>query len=550
MGAEPPCTPRDEQLFSLLLEGELLETKLAAISSMTSQVEPLIAGLGRGLLPRAAWSRSPSAAAPEPPLAPARPVRLPGRVRPPSYCRRPWQGSESRERPAYRCAECGWQTAKWVGRCGECQAWGTVAEAGGARGPYDDGRPGQPRPPGRSARSTSRRPGRGRPASPSSTGCSAAAWSPARWCCSPASPASASRRCCSTWPRGSPSAARALYVTGEESAAQVRLRADRIGALRDELFLAAETDLAAVLGHVDAVKPDLLVVDSVQTIASAEVDGVAGRRHPGPRGRRRADPGGQGARHRDRARRPRHQGRLDRRAARCSSTWSTSCCTSRATGTPGCAWCAGSRTATARPTRSAASSCPTTASSGLADPSGLFLSQQREAGARHLRHRHARGQAAAGRRGAGAGRPPSQLNSPRRTTSGLDGGRVAMVLAVLQRRGPGQASATRDVYAATVGGVRLTEPAADLALALALAGRRRSDSPLATGLVAIGEVGLAGEIRRVTGAAAPAGRGRPARLHPRARAARPGQGARRASWPSRSRDLGARAAAWPSRAPR
>jgi LmbE family N-acetylglucosaminyl deacetylase len=55
MGSEPPCTPRDEQLFSLLLEGELLETKLAAISSMTSQVEPLIAGLGvdffrRGLI--------------------------------------------------------------------------------------------------------------------------------------------------------------------------------------------------------------------------------------------------------------------------------------------------------------------------------------------------------------------------------------------------------------------------------------------------------------------------------------------------------------------
>ena len=56
-------------------------------------------------------------------------------------------------------------------------------------------------------------------------------------------------------------------------------------------------------------KPDLLVVDSVQTIARAEVDGVARRRHPGPRGGRGADPGGQGARHRDRARRPRHQGR-------------------------------------------------------------------------------------------------------------------------------------------------------------------------------------------------------------------------------------------------
>ncbi|MCZ9345666.1 AAA family ATPase, partial [Streptomyces sp. TRM76130] len=54
---------------------------------------------------------------------------------------------------------------------------------------------------------------------------------------------------------------RTLYVTGEESASQVRLRADRIGALADHLYLAAETDLAAVLGHLDAVKPSLLILD-------------------------------------------------------------------------------------------------------------------------------------------------------------------------------------------------------------------------------------------------------------------------------------------------
>ncbi|HLK94384.1 MAG TPA: DNA repair protein RadA, partial [Nocardioidaceae bacterium] len=45
-----------------------------------------------------------------------------------------------RARPAYRCAECGWETGKWVGRCGECQAWGTVDEAGAAAG-----RPGRTR---------------------------------------------------------------------------------------------------------------------------------------------------------------------------------------------------------------------------------------------------------------------------------------------------------------------------------------------------------------------------------------------------------------------
>ena len=67
-----------------------------------------------------------------------------------------------------------------------------------------------------------------------------------------------------------------LYVTGEESAAQVRLRADRIGAISDQLFLAAETDLDVVLGHVDHVQPRLLIIDSVQTIAAAGVEGVPG----------------------------------------------------------------------------------------------------------------------------------------------------------------------------------------------------------------------------------------------------------------------------------
>ena len=67
-----------------------------------------------------------------------------------------------------------------------------------------------------------------------------------------------------------------LYVTGEESAAQVRLRADRIGAVSDQLFLAAETDLDVVLGHIESVGPRLLIVDSVQTIQAAGVEGVPG----------------------------------------------------------------------------------------------------------------------------------------------------------------------------------------------------------------------------------------------------------------------------------
>src|SRR5690606_9962797 len=71
---------------------------------------------------------------------------------------------------------------------------------------------------------------------------------------------------------GSPS----LVVSGEESVSQVRLRAERMGALDDQLYLAAESDLAAVLGHLDAVKPGLLVLDSVQTISTTGTEGVPG----------------------------------------------------------------------------------------------------------------------------------------------------------------------------------------------------------------------------------------------------------------------------------
>src|SRR4051794_8081889 len=69
---------------------------------------------------------------------------------------------------------------------------------------------------------------------------------------------------------------RTLYVTGEESAAQVRLRAGRTEALADELYLAAETDLGTVLGHIEEVAPSLMVLDSVQTVGTAEADGSPG----------------------------------------------------------------------------------------------------------------------------------------------------------------------------------------------------------------------------------------------------------------------------------
>ena len=69
---------------------------------------------------------------------------------------------------------------------------------------------------------------------------------------------------------------RALYLSGEESAGQIRLRAERTGCTHDEVYLAAESDLPTALGHIEAVQPSLVVIDSVQTMSTTDVDGVTG----------------------------------------------------------------------------------------------------------------------------------------------------------------------------------------------------------------------------------------------------------------------------------
>ena len=309
----------------------------------------------------------------------------------------------TRERPSFRCAECGWATTKWVGRCGECQAWGTVGDASGRWSVRR--RPARSRPrPGRSPRSTSSPPG------PISTGVDeldrvlGGGIVPGAVVLMAGEPGVGKSTLLLDVAARFAERGRALYITGEESAAQVRLRADRIGALRDDLYLAAETDLAAVLGHVDAVKPDLLVVDSVQTVGQRRGRRLARQRQPGARGRRRPDPGRQGARHRDRAGRPRHQGRLDRRAAAARARRRRR---AALRGRPQLPAADGARRQEPlRPGRRGRLLRPVRRRHrGAGRPERAVPLPAARGGAGHLRHGHRRGQASAGGRGAGAGGP-------------------------------------------------------------------------------------------------------------------------------------------------
>ena len=178
-------------------------------------------------------------------------------------------------RPAYRCSECGWETAKWVGRCAECQAWGSVVEKSAPKSRVQAGPVTAPaRPIGEVPIEDARFRSSGVPELDRVLGGGLVPGAAILLAGEPG--VGKSTLLLEVAAQTARVRQRVLYVTGEESAAQVRMRADRTGGIQDELYLAAETDLGAVLGHVEAVKPTLLVVDSIQTISAGDVDGVPG----------------------------------------------------------------------------------------------------------------------------------------------------------------------------------------------------------------------------------------------------------------------------------
>jgi DNA repair protein RadA/Sms len=286
-----------------------------------------------------------------------------------------------------------------------------------------------------------------------------------------------------------------LYITGEESAAQVRLRADRLGAISENLYLAAETDLSAVVSHVVAVQPRLLIIDSVQTVSAAEVEGV-----PGGVTQVREVAAALIAVAKERAMSTILVGHVTKDGSVAGPRTLEHL-------VDVVLHFEGDRHSRLRMVRAMKNRYGPTDEVGcfdlgeygligLADPSGLFVSRHREPvpgtcvtvtleGRRPLL---AEVQALVAE---------STLDAPRRVTSGLDSSRVGMVLAVLQRRADVKVGKS-DVYAATVGGVRLTEPSVDLAIALALSSSIGNLS-IPQGVIAIGEVGLAGEVRNVAG---------------------------------------------------
>lgn len=285
----------------------------------------------------------------------------------------------------------------------------------------------------------------------------------------------------------------ALFLTAEESAPQVRGRAGRIGALPDQLWLAADTELPELLGHLDAVQPHFVVVDSIQTVhdpalssapgSVAQVRECAHRFVVEARARGMAvvlvghvtKDGGlagprvlehlvdtvlsfEGDRHHAlrllRAVKHRHGGTGELGVFEMTDKGLL----------------------------------------GVDDPSAMFLSDRRPGEAGSVVVPVLDG-----------GRPllvevqallaDSAIPTPRRQAQGLDGGRLGMLLAVLAQRAA-VSVANKDVWVTVAGGVRTAEPAVDLGVCLAVVSAI-TGVPVPADLVICGEVGLAGEVRQV-----------------------------------------------------
>ena len=402
----------------------------------------------------------------------------------------------TKKAPAYRCTECGWTSVKWVGRCGECQAWGTVDEIGGpTTRTAPAARVERPALPIRDVDATQ--------ASHRTSGVPefdrvlGGGLVPGSVVLVAGEPGIGKSTLLLDVAARVGEATRVLYISGEESAAQVRGRAERIGAVTDGLFLASETDLATVLAQIDQVRPDLVVVDSVQTIASTEIDGAAGNV-----GQVREVAGSL------------------IQAAKSAGfamllvghvTKDGSIAGPRVLEHIVDVVCQfdGDRHSRLRLVRAVKNRYGPTDEVGcfdlsdagivgLSDPSGLFLSS---------RHITVPGTCATvtleGRRPlvveVQALVTPSQIPTPRRANVGLDSGRVAMIIAVLDKRA-GAPVVGADTYVSTVGGVKITEPSSDLAVAVAIASAVL-DKPVPHDLLALGEVGLSGEVRPAVGVA-------------------------------------------------
>ena len=400
----------------------------------------------------------------------------------------------ARAKTAYRCQECGAQEPKWAGRCSACEAWGSLVEEIVVR-----------------PTTTADVSGSGAVPVPIAD-VDAAAWAPSathvgeldRVLQGGLVPGSV------TVLGGEPgigkstlllqalaglakAGQRCLYVTAEESAQQVRLRAERLGALPPHLWLVSDTALPHVLDHIEAVDPHVVAIDSIQTVFDPDMSSA-----PGSVAQVRECAHRLVRASKDRTMSSVLVGHVTKEGSLAGPRVLEHLVDTVLS-------FEGERHHALRLLRAVKHRFGATDELGLfemtdaglesvPDPSALFLADRRPGTPGSVVAPVLDGH-----------RPllvevqalvaPSSLPAARRSAQGLDNGRLALVVAVLQQH-VHMPFAKHDVHTVIAGGVTALEPGADLALALALASAHQGIA-VPPDVVACGEVGLGGELRQV-----------------------------------------------------
>jgi DNA repair protein RadA/Sms len=286
--------------------------------------------------------------------------------------------------------------------------------------------------------------------------------------------------------------ARCLLVTAEESSAQVRLRAERLGALAPDLYVVSETSLPHVVAHVDTVTPDVLALDSIQTVLDPDLPGAPGSvtqvRDCAYRLVQLA---------KDRALPTVLVGHVTKEGTLAGPRVLEHVVDTVLAFD-------GDRGHALRTVHALKHRFGSTHEVGLFEMTDGGLVDVPDASSRFLTDRRAGAPGSAVAVALEGTRPvlvevqalvvPDTL-PPRRSSAGVDPARLSMLLAVLDQHG-GVATSRAEVYASVAGGFRVSEPGVDLALALAV-GSAALRRPAATATAAVGEVGLGGEVRAV-----------------------------------------------------
>jgi len=395
-------------------------------------------------------------------------------------------------RTVHRCRECGGTSPRWLGRCPACDAWGTLVEAREQLAPavvVPETEGPLPitdvDPMGVVARPTGigeldRVLGGGLvPGSVTLLGGEPGMGK--------------STLLLQALGRLAETGARCLLVAAEESREQVRLRAERIGALAPGLLLAADTSLAHVLAHVDEVAPDVLAIDSIQAVIDTDAPGAAGSitqvRDCAHRLVRLA---------KDRALATLLVGHVTKEGTLAGPRVLEHVVDTVLS-------FAGDRYHSLRLLHALKHRFGPTHELGLFEMGSAGLTGVPDASALFLADRRPGAPGSVVAPVLEGARPllvevqalvaPHDAPVPRRAAQGLDSGRLSMLLAVLEQRASVQV-ARADVFASVAGGVRVSEAGVDLAVALGVAGAR-CDAAVDPGTVVLGEVGLGGEVRQV-----------------------------------------------------